>query len=119
MRVLVCGGRDFTDVARLCAALNPFFVAEADLIIICGFDPDDDKFQGADQLAYEWAKRLAVPVMTFPAPWSRRGRAAGPIRNSRMLTDAQPEKVVALPGGRGTADMVGKARRAGVEVIEP
>ena len=30
----------------------------------------------------------------------------------------QPDLVVAFPGGRGTADMVGRARSAGIEVID-
>jgi hypothetical protein len=35
-----------------------------------------------------------------------------------MLDDGKPELVVAFPGGRGTADMMRRAREAGVEVIE-
>lgn len=42
----------------------------------------------------------------------------GPIRNSKMLLDGKPTLVVAFAGRRGTADMVQKARAAGVEVIE-
>lgn len=34
-----------------------------------------------------------------------------------MLTDGQPDLVVAFPGGRGTADMVRRARAAGVETV--
>jgi hypothetical protein len=35
-----------------------------------------------------------------------------------MLDEGKPDLVIAFPGGRGTADMVKKARRAGVEVVE-
>jgi UDP-N-acetylmuramoylalanine-D-glutamate ligase len=35
-----------------------------------------------------------------------------------MLEREKPDLVVAFPGGRGTADMVAKARAAGVEVLE-
>jgi hypothetical protein len=52
------------------------------------------------------------------ADWAGLGRKAGPIRNEQMLSEGQPHLVVAFPGGRGTAHMVGIARAAGVEVIE-
>jgi hypothetical protein len=35
-----------------------------------------------------------------------------------MLDEGRPTLVVAFPDGRGTADMVRRARGAGVEVIE-
>jgi hypothetical protein len=35
-----------------------------------------------------------------------------------MLEEGKPDVVVALPGGRGTADMVRRAKDAGVKVIE-
>lgn len=59
------------------------------------------------------------PVRAFPADWHRDGKAAGPIRNRRMLLEGMPDLVVAFPGGRGTADMVRRARAAGIEVVEP
>ena len=47
----------------------------------------------------------------------RNGRKAGPIRNQQMLDEGRPSLVVAFPGGRGMADMVRRARNAGVEAI--
>jgi hypothetical protein len=37
------------------------------------------------------------------------------------LRKGKPDLVIAFPGGRGTADMVARARKAGVpvEVVEP
>ena len=54
----------------------------------------------------------------YPANWEEFGKRAGLIRNARMLTEGKPERVLAFPGGRGTADMVSRAREAGVEVCE-
>ncbi len=53
--------------------------------------------------------------MVFRALWERHGRAAGVIRNQAML-DYGIDLVLAFPGGRGTADMVRRARSAGVAV---
>lgn len=56
--------------------------------------------------------------MEFPAKWKMYGRSAGAIRNAVMLSEFQPDIVVAFPGGRGTAHMVRIARAAGIDVIE-
>ena len=45
------------------------------------------KAPGADTLGEKWAHMNNVPVVPFPADWSKHGRAAGPIRNQQMLDD--------------------------------
>ena len=75
---------------------------------------------GADSIAARAAVILQVPcVVTFKADWSM-GRRAGPVRNQRMLDEGRPDLVLAFthPLGIsvGTADMVRRAKRAGVEV---
>jgi hypothetical protein len=59
-----------------------------------------------------------IPCSVYMADWDGLGRKAGPIRNQRMLDEGKPDLVIAFPGGRGTADMVRRAREAGVEVVE-
>ncbi|AWN47210.1 hypothetical protein DK419_13510 [Methylobacterium terrae] len=115
LRVLVCGGRDYAtkdrrqmlDVAFRLGALSD---ERGPLTIIEG------GASGADAAAYFWATIWGVDVETFPADWAQDGRAAGPMRNARMLREARPDLVLAFPGGRGTADMVRRARAAGVPV---
>lgn len=72
---------------------------------------------GADMLGRCWAEMHHVKSVTVPADWATHGKAAGPIRNRRMLTDFKPDLVVAFPGGRGTANMIHQAERAGVRVL--
>ena len=74
--------------------------------------------RGADTMAGAWAVARNVPVQAFPAQWDTFKKRAGPIRNQQMLTEGRPDLVIAFPGARGTAHMVGLAREAGVEVIE-
>ena len=111
MRVLVCGGRGYYDRAFLWGYLDRLGPPKVSAII-SGMAP------GADTLATRWAKRFDVPVQEFPADWSGHGRSAGPIRNQRMLDEGKPDLVVAFPGGRGTADMVRRAKTAGIKVEE-
>lgn len=112
MRVLVCGGRNYSDRSRVVNVLCKLhFEAGISCIIEGGAN-------GADRLAREWANTSIVPVETYEADWENQGSFAGPARNTRMLNEGKPDLVIAFPGGRGTADMVRKARRAGVEVVE-
>lgn len=73
--------------------------------------------RGADTLAAEWARDRGIPVLPFPADWDSHPRAAGPIRNAQMLREGKPDVVIAFPGGRGTANMIDQAERAGVPVL--
>ena len=109
-KVLVCGGRDFKDAALLdrvlCEVDNRVSIGE---IIHGGAN-------GADTMAGCWAEKHNIHVTVFKADWSRHGKAAGPRRNEKMLYEGKPDYVVAFPGGRGTAHMVGIALKAGVPV---
>lgn len=111
MRVLVCGGRDFTNAAFVYRSLDRLHDETPITEMIQG------GAKGADYLANEWAKTKPIKRYVCKADWEKHGRAAGPMRNARML-EWKPDVVVAFPGGRGTANMVSQARAAGVRVIE-
>ena len=115
---LVTGGRDF----------SPSKVARAKLdSALCGavvmFSGDA---RGFDSFALERASHGLIPVYRCPALWEHEGNSAGPRRNSRMLAMGRGTarelgigiKLIAGPGGRGTADMCAKAKAVGIEVIE-
>lgn len=110
---LVCGGRDFDDDVMFQSAMS-------DLVRLRGMPAAivHGDARGADRMAQEWAVRHALIVYAVPADWSAHGRAAGHIRNQVMLDKHKPALVVAFPGGRGTADMVRRARDAGIDVVE-
>lgn len=111
MRIIVCGGRDFTDCDIVEDVLDRLHEDERITQLIHG------SARGADTLAGAWARDRSIPVTPMPANWKKYGKKAGPIRNREMLNQS-PDMVVAFPGGRGTADMVEQARRAGVKVLE-
>lgn len=117
MKILVCGGRDFDDRALMAATLAPYKPVPVTTVsehkIIQG------GARGADRLAREWAECFGVPYREFPANWERHGKAAGAIRNQQMIDEGKPDIVIAFPGGRGTADMVRRARLSGIPVITP
>jgi hypothetical protein len=108
MRILICGDRRWTDKAALDA-----YVAQlpADAVVITG------GARGADTMAFFAATARGMKTIVFVADWKRYGRAAGPIRNRRML-EARPDVVAYahddLESSKGTKNMVELARKAGV-----
>lgn len=113
MRLLACGGRTFTDRDFVFEVLDRVHSKRAITLVIEG------GAMGADSLARLWAISRKVHYKTERADWQRHGKRAGFIRNQAMLDDWQPEGVIAFPGGRGTADMVARAKAAGVTVYQP
>jgi hypothetical protein len=112
MKVLVCGGRNFDDAEAVNKALDIFHAGEPITLIIQG------GATGADELAQKWADSHGIWCHVFRPDWATHGSAAGPIRNQRMIDKGQPDLVMAFPGGRGTADMVRRAKAADIHVIE-
>lgn len=132
MRVLVCGGRNFSDRGAVAVALSPYrpksVLDVAETIFILG------GARGADTLAEIWADLWGVRKRVFLADWnnlshpdariktradgSKYDANAGLRRNQRMLDEGKPELVIAFKGATGTADMIARAKRAGIEVIE-
>lgn len=111
-RVLVCGGRDFSDYEKLREKLDFIHASRGITKIIHG------AARGADSLAGRWAKENKVPCEEYPADWDRHGKAAGHIRNQEMLDKGKPTLVVAFDGGRGTANMKERAQAAEVKVLD-
>src|SRR5689334_6115167 len=110
-RVLVTGGRHYDNAVEVQRALDSVVGRFGLPTVIHG------GATGADQLAARWAFRVGASVVARPADWKRHGGMAGPLRNREML-ELKPNLVIAFPGGRGTADMVRRARAAGVPVEE-
>jgi YspA, cpYpsA-related SLOG family len=111
LRVVVTGGRDFDGRVTVFEALDQVHESTPIVLLIHG------AAAGADALASEWAESRGVPAEAYPADWSQYGRAAGPVRNAHMLA-RRPDLLIAFPGGRGTADMVRRAKAAGVAVLK-
>jgi len=115
LRVIVCGGRDYIDWDAGFAALDTIHAETPIEFVFHG------NARGADSIASAWATgaaRQGVRNCPCPAEWSKHGKAAGPKRNQAMLGNGI-DLVIAFPGGRGTADMVRRARAAGVRIVEP
>lgn len=119
IRVLVCGGRDYLNTDHIHNTLCAIDAERGPITCII-----HGGATGADHEGMIWAqmmasaRRVTHAHLPFAADWRTHGRAAGPIRNQRMIDEGKPDLVIAFPGGRGTADMMRRARAAGIDVIE-
>jgi len=116
MFVIFSGSREWTDedsVKECIKYLNP------DSTVIHG------DARGLDRIAGEMARLAKLNIIAMPADWNTMGRAAGPIRNSRMLEHLLEARKVGnkirvyvfhddLRLGKGTRDMVLKSIKADV-----
>jgi len=88
MRVIVCGGRNYTDAKAIYAALDLLRPE----VVISGCQT------GADTIALNWASERGVETAKYPYLVDF-GRSGGPKRNQQMLEEGKPDLVLAFPGG--------------------
>lgn len=113
MRLLICGDRNWDNLAAIKAVLQEIGPTNIEYIIEGGA-------RGADFQAAVAAQCLSIKIKEFPANWKVYHRAAGPIRNTQMLREGRATHVIAfhdnIANSMGTTDMVKQARAAGVPV---
>ncbi|AWH15522.1 hypothetical protein [Pseudomonas phage 98PfluR60PP] len=112
-KLIVAGGRDFTDVDRIVQEVYGLMVNELkdfEIIIVQG------EARGADKSAKLAAQRLKLNCESYPADWDTHGKAAGPIRNRQMAEIA--DGLLAFWDGesKGTANMIQVMRTHGKNV---
>lgn len=113
MKVLVTGGRHYSNSKLVFAALDTIGADRITLLI-------HGDATGADTLADNWAKANGVFIAKFPIfpnTWKKEGKKAGYLRNKLMLDVCSPDLVVAFAGNNGTKNMIELALTADVNVI--
>lgn len=117
--IIITGSRDYKDWKLVFAAL------EEEYKLALGIDNLLVKFgdcpTGADLFAWQWCvAKGAVMFQRFEADWPKYGKAAGPIRNHRMVSGGA-DLVLAFPleSSKGTVDCAVFAFSEGVKVRFP
>ena len=112
-RILVCGDRNWDDRDLIFDTLDEWNKLY-NLTIIHG------GAKGADSMAGEWAIANHCPLLVFYADWHIHGRAAGPIRNKRMLEEGRPDEGFVFhnnfSNSSGSKDMARRLMEAGLPV---
>lgn len=142
MKVLVTGGRTYSDWSTFLGTMDRIHAAQPITCIISGACCDrEGNSRGADGMAERWARLRGIPYRGYPARWPEhadgwcrctesekaRGycKAAGNRRNQWQLDiEHRPHLrywiglAVAFVGGSGTRDQVERCRTVGIEVME-
>lgn len=103
-KLLIAGTRSFSDYELLKKSIKHPEVIDT---IISGCAP------GADTLAIKYAKEMGIAIEKYPADWKNLGKAAGPLRNSKMVNEATWVIVFWDGKSRGTLDTINKTKAAG------
>lgn len=105
MKLIVAGGRDFTNYEWMSKAIEAVLDTHPIDMIISGGAP------GADELAELWCLESIFPLQVFEADWEKYGRAAGPIRNREMAKAGDVLLCFWDGKSKGTKSMINEARR--------
>lgn len=113
MKVIIAGGRDFTNTAAMYEVLNELHdnqIITEDFTLVCGMA------RGADITAYHLCHEHGIPIEEYPANWTEYGKRAGYIRNEVMAGTA--DILIAFWDGtsKGTKHMIDTMNQQGKPV---
>jgi hypothetical protein len=109
-KVIVAGGRDFSDYAFLSSTLDKLLARKSDVEIVSGMA------RGVDLLAVRYARERNLPVAKFPARWRTFGTSAGFKRNKAMALYGDACVCFWDGQSKGTAHMILIARHYRLEL---
>lgn len=125
-RILVSGSRRWRDETAIADAISGWLTTTSLTgvpVVVHGgqrtWDSQRHTWFGADWLAGCVARRWGFTEERHPADWNRHGRAAGPIRNTHMIS-LGADVLLAFPIGEspGTRGCITLAVAAGIPVLD-
>ena len=109
MRLIIAGGRDFTNLDLMTSKLDWILKdVDQEVTIISG------TARGADQTGEAYAELRGYEVARYPAEWNRYGKSAGYKRNEQMAETATHCVVFWDGQSRGSKHMIDIAKREGL-----
>lgn len=98
MKIIVTGGRDYSDSNFVCNVLK-----RLDPEIICVGDCPT----GVDYYVEYYCSLNNIEYFRYKADWKNLGKKAGPIRNYEMVkANLDADFLLAFPGGKGTENCI-------------
>ena len=104
----IAGGRDFSHAEQMKMALD-MLPREREWLIT-------GAAKGADIMAEKFWRNSGLPYVGIPARWRELGKRAGYVRNVE-IAGWNPNRLLVLPGGRGTDMAIRLAEDMEIEVI--
>ena len=112
MRVIIAGCRDYVSNKEDGRLIAEILLSVGATRIISG------GAKGADRFGEFISSYMLIPLKIMPADWATHGKAAGPIRNTKMAEYARRGTLIAIWDGksRGTKNMITTAKAYGMDV---
>lgn len=105
--VMVIGCRNYRDRIYLWGRMQEIVDTDTDTVISGGAP-------GVDTMAREWCEfGSPTKFKEYPADWNAHGKAAGPIRNQRMVDACDFALVIWDGKSRGTKDSIARLLKSG------
>jgi hypothetical protein len=105
MKVIIAGGRTFSDYELLKEKCDKFLENQTNVEIVSG------TANGADKLGERYAKEKGYKIVQFPAQWNTWGKSAGYKRNTEMAQYADMLIAFWDSESRGTKHMIDLAHK--------
>ena len=115
VRILICGGRDYTDYDKMWKVFS-LSIAPLDGVTIIHGGAD-----GADKMAGNIAQAFNLTVEDYPISdemWKEHGKWEAPKMRNQDMLDTGIDLVYGFPGGPGTLDMKKRAKAENVLVLD-
>ena len=116
MKVIVAGGRDFTDYDLLKYTLDNFQQEYGDITEVVSGGA-----RGSDKLGEKYANENNTPIKRFVPDWEGLGKKAGHVRNRQMGDYAKEHngRLVAFwdKQSKGTKGMIDYATKIGLKSV--
>lgn len=109
-RVVVAGGREFSDYETLARFLDRLLKNKVDthsIAIVSGCA------RGADKLGERYANERKYQLLQFPADWDRHGKSAGYKRNKVMAQNSDASAIFWDGQSKGTKHMIDLTQQYG------
>lgn len=113
-KVIIAGGRDFSDYPMLEAALD--HALSEKIKTGCDIEIVSGDARGADSLGVQYANKRGLAVKHFPAEWGKFGKSAGYKRNAQMADYADALYAFWDGKSKGTEHMIVLARQKRLQV---
>lgn len=111
-KIAFTGGLDCNDHASIWAVLDKVREKHPDMVLI-----HEGTDRGAPRIADAWAASRKVPAIPFKPNWARDQKAA-PFKRNDAILELMPIGVVAFKGNGITDNMVDKAKKLRIPVID-
>ena len=118
-RIVVAGCRNYSNYTEAKIFIERCIMENSpnDIIILLS-----GRCKGADALGEQYAKEKGILVEYYPAEWDKYGKAAGPIRNQKMVDNCDYAICFWDNKSKGTKSLIDYAKKIGkplfIKVIE-